>query len=188
MPFLRTIPHLQVLSPSSFPELCRALRWALEQREGPVAIRYPKGGELEFKEDTFDHPQAVLQEGSDITLVSYGIMINQVLEAHRLLSQAGIQGEVVKLNSLTAFDKEVLIRSLRKTGRLAVVEDCGNKGCVGQEIEALVQEAGISLEYCRLYNCGDDFVPAGKVSQLYERCGITGAQVAHSIQEAMRNV
>ena len=188
VPFLRTIPHLQVLSPASFSELRRALRWALEQREGPVAIRYPKGSELEFREDTFDHPQAVLQEGKDITLVSYGIMINQVLEAHRLLSQAGIQGEIVKLNSLTAFDKEVLIRSLRKTGRLAVVEDCGSKGCVGQEIEALVQEAGISLEYCRLYNCGDDFVPAGKVSQLYERCGITGAQVAHSIQEAMRNV
>ena len=81
VPFLRTIPHLQVLSPASFSELRRALRWALEQREGPVAIRYPKGSELEFREDTFDHPQAVLQEGKDITLVSYGIMINQVLEA-----------------------------------------------------------------------------------------------------------
>lgn len=187
VPYLRTIPHMEVLSPSSFAELRRALAQAVAWQQGPVAVRYARGKEGLFTEDTFEQSQAILRQGKDITLISYGMMINQTLEAAQLLEQAGLQAEVLKLNSLSSFDEQQVIRSVQKTGRLAVVEDCCDTGCLGQGLEALLIENGCQPAYCRRFNCGAGFVPAGAVQQLYQLCGLTGRQIADSIQEGIQH-
>ena len=115
------------------------------------------------------------------------MMINQTLEAAQLLEQAGLQAEVLKLNSLSSFDEQQVIRSVQKTGRLAVVEDCCDTGCLGQGLEALLIENGCPPAYCRRFNCGAGFVPAGAVQQLYQLCGLTGRQIADSIQEGIQH-
>jgi 1-deoxy-D-xylulose-5-phosphate synthase len=92
VPYLLTIPHMEVLSPSSFAELRQALERALAREEGPTAIRYARGKEGAFTGNTFDKNQAVLRQGGDITLVSYGVMINEALAAADCLAQAGRQG------------------------------------------------------------------------------------------------
>lgn len=187
VPYLRTIPHMEVLSPSSFAELRRALAQAVARQQGPVAVRYARGKEGAFTEDTFEQSQAILRQGKDITLISYGMMINQTLEAAQLLEQVGIRAEVLKLNSLSSFDEQQVIRSVQKTGRLAVVEDCCDTGCLGQGLEALLIENGCQPAYCRRFNCGVGFVPAGAVQQLYQLCGLTGRQIADSIQEGIQH-
>ena len=82
--------------------------------------------------------------------------------------------------------REFLLEAFCGQTRLAVLEDCCDAGCLGQKLEAQAAEAGIALAYSRRFNCGKQFIPAGKVQQLYELCGITGRQVALSIQEAMQ--
>lgn len=185
VPYLLTIPHMEVLSPSSFAELRQALERALAREEGPTAIRYARGKEGAFTGNTFDKNQAVLRQGGDITLVSYGVMINEALAAADYLAQAGLEAEVVKLNSLTGFDQQVLVDSAVKTRRLAVIEDCCDAGCLAQRAEAALAQQGVTLTYCRRFNCGADFVPAGAVRQLYQLCGIDGRQAADCIQEAI---
>ncbi len=185
VPYLLTIPHMEVLSPSSFAELRQALERALAREEGPTAIRYARGKEGAFTGNTFDKNQAVLRQGGDITLVSYGVMINEALAAADCLAQAGLEAEVVKLNSLTGFDQQVLVNSAAKTRRLAVIEDCCDAGCLAQRAEAALAQQGVTLTYCRRFNCGADFVPAGAVRQLYQLCGIDGRQAADCIQEAI---
>lgn len=185
VPYLLTIPHMEVLSPSSFAELRQALERALAREEGPTAIRYARGKEGAFTGNTFDKNQAVLRQGGDITLVSYGVMINEALAAADCLAQAGLEAEVVKLNSLTGFDQQVLVNSAAKTRRLAVIEDCCDAGCLAQRAEAALAQQGVTLTYCRRFNCGADFVSAGAVRQLYQLCGIDGRQAADCIQEAI---
>ena len=186
VPYLTTIPHFELWSPSSFEELRHGLRQALAEPRGPVAIRYPRGGEGVFTQDTFGEKQAVLRAGRHVTLVAYGIMVNEALDAADRLAQCQIEAEVIKLNCLTSYDAQVVLESVGRTGRLAVLEDCCDAGCLGQKLEAQAAEAGIALAYSRRFNCGKQFIPAGKVQQLYELCGITGRQVALSIQEAMQ--
>ena len=99
--------------------------------------------------------------------------------------KAGLEAEVVKLNSLTGFDQQVLVNSAAKTRRLAVIEDCCDAGCLAQRAEAALAQQGVTLTYCRRFNCGADFVPAGAVRQLYQLCGIDGRQAADCIQEAI---
>lgn len=183
VPYLLTIPHMEVLSPSSFAELRQALRRALAREEGPTAVRYSRGREGAFTGDTFAYNQAALRRGGDITLISYGIMINEALTAADCLAQAGLEADVIKLNSLTGFDQRVILDSAAKTRRLAVIEDCCDAGCLAQRIEAALAQAGMGLTYCRRFNCGSDFVPAGAVRRLYQLCGIDGRLAADCIQE-----
>ena len=68
------------------------------------------------------------RQGDDVTLVSYGTEINDVLEASELLESQGIQAEIVKLNQLTPLVPELVEQSVRKTGALVVVEEQGARG------------------------------------------------------------
>ena len=122
--YLDSIPGMTVLAPSSYAELERMLKQAVLERKGPVAVRYPRGGEGSYTGDAGDSPAAVLRKGTDITLAGYGVEINEILLAAELLEQQGVQAEVVKLNLLTPLDPELVVRSVRHTGAMLVAEDC----------------------------------------------------------------
>ncbi len=183
VPYLTSVPNMTVLSPSTHAELQTALRQALYDYDGPVAVRYPRGSERDVRGDTFDRSIALLRDGSDITLVSYGILINEVMRAAALLDAQGVKAEVVKLNCLTDFDWQVLSRSVQKTGRLVVAEDCAESGCVGEKLIARLAQDGNLPSFVRLVNLKDRFIPEGKVDQLYQRYGIDGSAIAAAALE-----
>ena len=97
--FLRSVPGMTVLCPASFAELRAMLEEALYRVEGPVAIRYPRGGEGEYRGCSTEDEQ-IVREGTDLTIVCYGAMINDVLEAVLKLDELGISAEVIKLNAI----------------------------------------------------------------------------------------
>ena len=102
--FLSEIPGFTVLCPSSFAELRHMTRQALFQLDGPVVVRYPRGGEGRYKEDTSDQAVAWLRRGTDVTLLTYGILVDHLLDAADILEQQGIQAGVVKLNRISPLD------------------------------------------------------------------------------------
>ena len=101
MSYLNSVPGMRVYAPANFAELKAMLEEAVLRWDGPAAVRYPRGGEGEYREDSGRAPAAVLRRGSHITLVSYGVEINDVLQAARLLEERGVEAEVVKLNIIT---------------------------------------------------------------------------------------
>jgi len=93
--FLDTIPGMTVLCPSSFQELREMLRYAIYDVEGPVAVRYSRGGEGAYQGSVPVEPATLLRTGADITLAGYGMMLNQLLDCADRLARNGIQAEVV---------------------------------------------------------------------------------------------
>lgn len=174
--FLDTVPGMTVLCPSSYPELEAMLRHAIYEVKGPVAVRYPRGGQGDYQEDSGPVKTAVLRTGKDITLTGYGITINGLLDCAKLLEADGIQAEIIKLNTITPLDLEPLVESVRKTGRLLTAEECAPGNCVGQRIAAGLLERGISAQTV-LVNTGPDFVTHGSVAQLRALCGLDGASL-----------
>lgn len=174
--FLDTAPGMTVLCPSSYPELEAMLRHAIYEVKGPVAVRYPRGGQGDYQEDSGPVKTAVLRTGKDITLTSYGITINGLLDCAKRLEADGIQAEVIKLNTITPLDLEPLVESVRKTGRLLTAEECAPGNCVGQRIAAGLLERGVSAQTV-LVNTGPDFVTHGSVAQLRALCGLDGASL-----------
>ena len=179
--FLRTVPNMKLLAPASTEELRKTLHHAVYEMDGPVAVRDPRGSNGAYSDCHLE--DTVLQEGKDITIVSYGTMTSQALEAAEFLKKDGIQAEVIKLWSLCPLDPALVIASVQKTGRLIVLEDCVATGCVGESIAAALVEAGVPVKALRLMNLGDRFVTHGTVNQLYESLALDSAQVAKTAKE-----
>ena len=185
--FLSEIPGFTVLCPASFAELRSMLRQAVFELDGPVAVRYPRGGEGVFQADTSDKPIVSLRQGSDVTLASYGILVNHLLEAAELLAADGIQAEVVKLNRVSPLEHDVVCDALGNRKRLLVLEDSFGAGCVGQRLAAILAEHGMAPEKLILKNLGKAYAPEGSVSQLEHSRGLDTAGVAAAVREAMND-
>ena len=184
--FLSTGPGMQSVYPARFAELRAMLRHAACEMTGPVAIRYPRGGEGQWTQMAGVDGTTVIQEGTDVTLVAYGTMVDQVLQAAQLLEQRGHSAAVVKLNSIRPLDMGPIRRLCEQTGRLIVAEECNDSGCVGRTIISELALAGVPVK-AALMNLGDQFVPQGSVAQLREMTGIDGAGICQKAMEVVAN-
>ena len=181
--FLSGIPNMTVLCPASFAELRAMLRRALFEMTGPVAIRYPRGGEGAFTADTSAGDFAELRAGENITLCAYGTLINNVLGAADLLHEDGIEARVVKLNRISPFRGGELSRIFGTTKRLLVAEECSGVGCIGQRIAAILAEEGREPQRLMLCNLGRRFIEQGSVGELYRQCGLDAGSLARTAKE-----
>ena len=184
--FLSEIPGFTVLCPASFAELRRMLRQALFEVGGPVAVRYPRGGEGDYRDDQSDGPLAELRPGTDVTVLTYGTLVNQALAAADLLARQGVSARVLQLNQIAPLDFDLLASALAGTDILAVAEDAFGAGCVGQRVAAILAEHGAAPKKLILKNLGKTFLPEGTVEQLQHRAGIDGEGIARAVLEARK--
>lgn len=163
--FLRQVPGMQILCPSNQKELAVMLKQAIYEIKGPVAIRYPRGGDEAFTE-VAETP--ILRSGDDVTLCGYGITVNALCRAAELLHQQGIEAEVVKLNRIYP-PEPAWEASVRKTGAFLMVEECPAHGGVFDLLAASPAMAGVR---CRELNLGQGFISHGGCAELRRRAGI----------------
>lgn len=183
--YLSSVPGMKIYCPASFEELRAMLRYAVEKARGPVAVRYPKGGEGEFKALCGVEGASVIRPGADVTIAAYGTMVNEALAAAKLLEEKGVSVQLVKLNSVAPLDIDTVASCVQKTGRLVVAEECVDAGCVGRRIAAefsIRNATGVKLA---LVNLGNRFVQHGTVAELRQLCGIDGASIAHRVEEVL---
>ena len=99
----------------------------------------------------------VRREGSDVTLASLGVSVHRALQAAEQLGRQGVQAEVIDLRTVAPLDRELLVGSVRKTGRVVVVDEdyreCGLSG----ELAAVLLEAGLTPKYARV--CTEGTIP-----------------------------
>lgn len=182
--YLSSVPDMTVLCPASYAELETMLRAAIYNINGSVAIRYPRGGEGKYTACN-TAPETLLREGRDVTLVCYGIMTNEVLDAAERLAAEGISAEVIKLSMIKPPDFDLVMRSLRKTGKLLISEDACEAGCVGSRIleEAAINE--IHVRAAKLLNLGEGIVPHGTVAELLHDFGLDADGIVSAAMEMM---
>ena len=180
--YLSAVPGMRIWCPASFEELRQMLRHAVEHENGPVAIRYPRGGEGRYRNASLE-PELLLREGLDLTIVCYGTMVNSALDAADRLAEQGISAEVIKLGCVLPNSFALCMNSLRKTGRLLVAEDVCAAGCVGERLLAEAGLQGVKLRQAKLINLGDGLVTHGSVPELMKLCGLDAAGLAAAVQE-----
>lgn len=183
--FLKTVPGITVLSPASLDELSSMMRKAIYQISGPVAVRYPRGGENLYSEDHSAEEACVLREGSDITLVTFGILTGSLLKVADRLQKDGISAEVVKLNQIVPLPTQTVLESLKKTGRFLMAQECVAMGAPSEGILAAVAAAGITLQGAAVCSCGEEFIPHGTISQLRSLCGLDVESLYQKAREVM---
>ena len=183
--FLDTIPGMTVLCPSNYAELEKMLYISVHQIKGPVAIRYPRGGEGAWQESWDGEPATLLRPGTDVTLAGYGTQVNALLEAADWLTRDGISAEVVKLNTITPLPTELLFGSVEKTGALWFYEEVMAPNCVGQRVAAALALSGISTRNVTLRNLGNKVPPQGTVAQLRKLYDLDTQSVVGQVKEVV---
>ena len=175
--YLSAVPGMTILCPASFQELHNMLGYAIHEVTGPAAVRYPRGGEGRYT-DSLMQAENLIREGTDVTVVCYGTMINEVLNAADELQSRGVSAEIIKLGMIAPNSFEQCIGSVRKTGRLLVAEEVCSVGCVGSALLAAISVAGVELKAAELLNLGNGIVRHGTVDELRRETGIDAAAIA----------
>ena len=178
--FLRSIPGVTILCPSSFAELRSMMTRAVYHENGPVAIRYPRGGEGAWRGDTSSQPLACVRQssGSEVTLVTHGIMINETLAAAEKLESRGVRTQVCKVNELSpALEQALAAQEDALSGLCVVVEDTVDNGGVGEWLAS--HRSGRTL----CISTGNRFLPHGSVNDLYRHCGLDADGIAEFVME-----
>ena len=176
---------MTVYAPASYRELDSMLSIAVREKSGPVALRYPRGGEGEYTDDHSREDSTLLRSGDDITIVTYGISVNAALSAADRLSDDGIRAEVIKLNRLLPLAPETVRESLRKTGRFIMVEEACRSGSLGTLLLSDAAVNGVLLRGARLLDLGRGVVPHGSVSQLQHCLHLDAEGVVAAAKEIM---
>lgn len=184
--FLRQAPNMTVLSPASTLELEHMLHWAVCEHNGPVAVRYPRGGDRGYSmsEWTSDYPVIVHREGKKCAIVTYGIMVNNALTAADILAHNGIEVSVVRLARIHPLPIGALEAALCNCDNLFVVEEtCDGSGVY----TSIAWELRDKIPNCRFYhlNLGDQFPTHGAVDELYKHYGLDAETIAKRMQEVL---
>jgi pyruvate dehydrogenase E1 component beta subunit len=146
---LAHIPGLRVVIPSS-PARAYGLLLAAIRDPDPVVFLEPKRIYRTIKEDLADTGEAlpldrcfVLREGSDLTLVTWGAMTAEALDAAATLEQEGVSAEVIDVATLKPLDEATILASVERTGRCVIVHEAPRTGGFGAEIAARLAEHGL---------------------------------------------
>ena len=183
--YLRSVPHMQVLCPANFAELEAMLDEAVNRMSGPVAIRYPRGGEGRYT-DCHAEGCTHLRSGNDITIAAYGTDINIALNTADILADKGIHADVYKLSRLNSGYYADIIDSMRETGRFLMSEQVCQTGCIADEILAYAERAGVKIECAYTPNLGSGIVVQGTVPELIRHCGLDENSLAKAAEKLVR--
>ena len=173
--FLRSIPGMKVYCPSNFSELRSMMTRAVYHEDGPVAIRYPRGGEGAFRKDTAQEVLACVREapGHTVTLLTHGVMVNEALAAAELLEKKQIRAQVYKANQIgSGLEQAFAEKQDELSGWCVVIEDNVQSGGLGEWV------AGRRASRTDLLNTGDRFLPHGGVDEVYRHCGLDAEGIA----------
>jgi pyruvate dehydrogenase E1 component beta subunit len=165
---------LRVVSPSTPHDAYWMIQDAISS-DDPVIFLEPKSrywpkGEVDLTDRGRTlHSTAVAREGSDVTLLGHGAIVSVLLQAAELAAEEGTSVEVLDLRSLSPIDYGPILDSVRKTGRLVIVQEAPGFVSVGSEIAATVAErAFYSLEAPVLRVSGFDTpFPPAKLETIY---------------------
>ncbi len=177
--FLRHCPGLRLLCPASGAELQQMLRWAVCNQNGPVAIRYPRGGDRSYRDSAWDGTNMVYThcEGEDVTILTYGTMYENALKAAEILANRGISAGVKRLLCVEPLPVEELKAELPENTHLIVVEEIsGNCGIR----DGLAGKLGYCVDGIDL---GNQYVQHGAIEKLYSHYGLDAEGIAAYIQE-----
>lgn len=183
---MREIPGMVVLNPSDDIEAKAAVRAACEH-EGPVYLRFGRLAVPVINDRPDYHFEIgkgiLLREGTDLTIFATGLEVSASLEAADLLEKEGIHAEVINIHTIKPLDRELVVRSAKKTGRVVTVEEHFVNGGLGSAVcECLAEEAPTRVQRIGVQ---DRFGESGPAVELLHKYGLDGEGIYRSIKEGI---
>lgn len=209
MAFFRLVPNLTILAPKDFKELEDMLEFAINLKK-PVIIRYPRGGEENYKfiqhEEIKLGKAEILKEGQDLTIIAIGKMvaraikiaenlekrdikeqeqksINENLGLEKNLNEKSIKAEVINARFLKPLNKETIKKSIIKTKNVITIEDGTIINGLATAIKELIIDEKLEDINIKSYAYPDEFIKHGGVEEIEKIYGIDEQNIIEDIKK-----
>ena len=183
---MRSIPNMVVISPSDAVETKAAIE-AVAKYEGPCYVRLGRAPvNVVNDENTYKFEigkGVVLSEGSDVTIVATGIMVDVALEAKEALASEGISAKVINIHTLKPIDSNLLINAAKETGAVVTVEEHSIIGGLGSAVSEVLSES-YPVPVVKV-GVEDKFGQSGKPDELLAYYGLTAENVVNKVKRAI---
>ncbi len=180
--FLSQIPNMTVMSPCDYREFENMIEFAVNQYDGPIALRYPRGSsssDIEGSGTKIEKGKGIIAaEGSDITIIASGKMVSTALEVKEILKSRNIDVEVLNLRFSKPLDEKLILKSANKTGKAVIIDEaccCGNALIIKNIIPKSVD--------IMLKTLPDKFISHGSVEELLRENGLDPKGIANDIEK-----
>ena len=181
---MRLIPGMTVIVPADANE-ARKATFALAEFQGPAYMRLARLATPVFEEDySFEIGKAnVLREGKDVAVFACGLMVNEALEAAKLLSAEGIEISVINVHTIKPIDAACVTEYAQKCGNVVTVEEHSVIGGLGDAVADVL----MGKVCCKFRKIGvnDQFGQSGKAADVLREYGLTADQIAARIKETL---
>ena len=186
---LRVLPNLTIVSPASPLEVVPSFEMTLDHK-GPVYFRLGKAFEEEIYNESPKFEVGkwnVIKSGTDVTCIGTGNILSSVLNVAKKLNELGISAEVINASTIKPLDKECLINSARKTGKVVTIEEHQIHGGLGGAVSEVLATCDVNAKL-EIIGFNDTFCMSyGWHRDLLEAYGLSEEQIFARIKASVQN-
>lgn len=182
---MRNLPGMIVINPADAVSTRKLLKQALDH-DGPVYVRLGRSGipVIYDEAESIEIGRAkVIKEGKDVTIFATGIMVDSAIKAGKILEESGIDAEIIDIHTIKPIDKEAIIASAKKTGKVVTAEEHSIIGGLGSAVaEVLSQNLPTKMAFVGQQ---DTFGESGKPDELRKKYGMTEEDIVNAVKGIM---
>jgi len=182
---VRALPNMTIINPCDEFET----KWAIFEAakiDGPVYIRLgrSKAPEVYDENETFEFGKGkVVREGTDVTVIATGMMVNEAVLAHEKLKEEGISLRVIDIHTIKPIDEEIIIKAACETKGIVTAEEHNIIGGLGAAVAEVVSEKHPT----KVLRVGvmDSFGRSGTAAELVKEYGLTAENIISKVKEIL---
>ena len=182
---MRSIPGMVIINPCDAVEARAAVEAAI-LHDGPVYLRFGRFAVPTLLDENykFEIGKGVLMaEGTDVTIVANGLMVEQALIAKDMLAEEGISARVINMATIKPIDKDILVKAAKETGAIVTAEEHSVIGGLGSAVcEAIAETCPVPVTRVGVL---DKFGKSGKVPPLLDEYGLTAKDIVEKAKAAI---
>jgi transketolase len=182
---MRTIPSMTIVEPVD-STMMESIVEQITYTYGPFYVRLFRKNPVKIYEDgeTFKIGKGIiLKEGSDVTIISTGIMVAESLKASALLEKDGISARVVNIFTIKPIDKDLIIKCAEETGSIVTAENSNIINGLGSAVaEVLIENKPVPMERIGIQ---DLFGEVGDMEYLMKRYHLTADDIVESVKKVL---
>ena len=179
---MRSIPNMMVVVPADCAETAEVIKFAA-QYNGPMYIRIARTNVPDvFDKETYKfnpNKALVINEGSDVTLITNGETVAEAIDCVSLLKEQNINAELIHMPVIKPVDVETIVKSAQKTNKVVTIENHSIIGAIGSAICETLSEH-YPTKVLRI-GTNDEFGQSGEQRKLMEHYGLTGEKLAQKV-------
>jgi transketolase len=186
---MRVLPNMTVLAPSDAMQTRRLVE-LMAVTKGPMYARIGRANApvLYTKEDLRDieiGKGLITKDGSDVSIIACGTMVDQAVDAHEQLAKEGVSVRVVDMHTIKPLDERLLMKCVKETNAMVTVEEHSIIGGLGGAVSEVLAENATAVPFKRI-GVQDMFCESGEPEELFDKYGLSTPHIIKTVKTLLK--